>query len=134
MLPGVLLLDGPESSLHPTAVGLVGEMIAAVAKERQVIVATQSPLLVDEFDLDEIGVFGLGDGRTRVRRFDGEEYKRWLEKYSTGQLWEKNLPRRAAMTRFAIWARARSGRCSSRWRTPNIRIRLESFRRLQAAR
>ena len=91
MLPDMLLLDEPELGLHPAAVGLIGEMIKILAKERQVVVATQSPLLVDEFDLDEIVVLELREGRTRVRRFDGKKYGRWLERYSTGQLWEKNL-------------------------------------------
>ena len=68
-----------------------GEMVETVAEDRQVIAATQSPLLVDEFDLDDIGVLELRDGRTRVRRFDREKYARRLENYSTGQLWEKNL-------------------------------------------
>lgn len=91
MLPDVLLLDEPELGLHPAAVGLIGDMIKSLAEDRQVIAATQSPLLVDEFDLDEIGVLELRDGRTQVRRFDREKYERWLENYSTGQLWEKNV-------------------------------------------
>ena len=91
MLPDVLLLDEPELGLHPAAIALVGDMIKAFAEERQVIVATQSPLLVDEFDLDEIHVLELTDGRTTIRRHDKKEYLHWLEKYTTGELWRKNL-------------------------------------------
>ena len=47
MLPDVLLLDEPELGLHPAAIALIGGMIKALSKKRQVIVATQSPLLVD---------------------------------------------------------------------------------------
>ena len=92
MLPNVLLLDEPELGLHPAAVALVGGMIKALAVERQVIVATQSPLLVDAFDLDEIVVLELQNGRTEVRRLDTEQYQHWLDdSFTSGELWQKNL-------------------------------------------
>ena len=96
MLPDVLLFDEPELGLHPAAVALVGSMIKVVAKERQVIVATQSPLLVDEFHLEEIFVLELQNGRTGLRRYDRGKYREWLkehwlDEYATGELWQKNL-------------------------------------------
>ena len=91
MLPDVLLLDEPELGLHPAAATLIGDMIKALAEDRQVIVATQAPLLVDAFGLDEILVLELQDGRTEVRRCDEEAYRDWLEEYTTGELWQKNL-------------------------------------------
>lgn len=91
MLPEVIFLDKPELGLHPTALSLVANMIKSLANERQIIVATQSPLFVDEFDLDEIIVLELQDGRTEARRLDEDEYRHWLDEYSTGELWQKNL-------------------------------------------
>ena len=96
MLPDVLLLDEPELGLHPAAVVLVGHMIKVAARERQVIVATQSPQLVDVFGLDEIFVLELENGRTGFHRYDKGKYfewlkEHWLDEYSTGELWEKNL-------------------------------------------
>ncbi len=91
ILPDVLLLDEPELGLHPAAVALVGDMIKALAEDRQVIAATQSPLLVDKFGLDEILVLELQDRRTEIRRCDEEAYQHWLEEYATGELWQKNL-------------------------------------------
>ncbi len=91
MLPDVLLLDEPELGLHPAGVALIGDMIRALSNDRQVIVATQSPLLVDAFSLDEIVVLELRDGRTEVRQLDKSEYESWLEEYTTGELWQKNL-------------------------------------------
>ena len=92
MLPDVILLDEPELGLHPAAVSLVGGMIQSLSVDRQIIVATQSPLLVDTFTLDKIFVLDLKDGRTQIRKLNAQDYKVWLEDgYSTGQLWQKNL-------------------------------------------
>ena len=91
MLPEVIFLDEPELGLHPTAIALVAEMIKLLANDRQIVVATQSPLLVDEFGLDEIIVLELQDGRTEAHRFDEDEYRHWLDEYRTGELWQKNL-------------------------------------------
>ena len=91
MLPDVILLDEPELGLHPAAIAIVGGMIKSLAVEKQVIVATQSPLLVNEFDLDQVFVLDLEDGQTRVRRCDKTEYEQWLTEYSSGDLWQMNL-------------------------------------------
>ena len=67
-------------------------MIKALAAERQVIVATQSPLLVYAFDLDELFVLELREGRTEVRRLESDRYRAWLEDdFTPGALWLKNL-------------------------------------------
>ena len=92
MLPSVILLDEPELGLHPAAIGLVAQMIKQLSYDRQIIVATQSPLLVDEFGLDEIIVLDLEDGRTKLRKLNTEDYKRWIEQdYTPSQLWQKNV-------------------------------------------
>ncbi len=92
MLPDVVLLDEPELGLHPVAIALIGDMIKALAVDVQVIVATQSPLLVDVFDLEEIVVLEAQDGRTRFRRLATDDYRHWLEEsFAPGELWQKNL-------------------------------------------
>ena len=92
MLPSVILLDEPELGLHPAAIGLVADMIEQLSRDRQIIVATQSPLLVDEFELDEIIVLDLEDGRTKLRKLNADDYRVWLEQdYTPSQLWQKNV-------------------------------------------
>ena len=92
MLPDVILLDEPELGLHPAAIALVGNMIKSLATKRQVIIATQSPLLVDAFGLDEIVVLELCDERTEFRRLNADDYRVWLDdSFTTGELWQKNL-------------------------------------------
>ena len=91
LLPDVIVLDEPELGLHSAAISLVGGLIRSLASQRQIIVATQSSLLVDVFELDQVFVFDLDEDATTVRRMKSEDYSEWLEEYSTGQLWEKNL-------------------------------------------
>ena len=79
MLPDVLILDEPELGLHPVAVTLIGGMVRSLATKRQIIVATQSPLLVDTFDLDEVIVLELQDGRTEIHKRPLEDYQVWLD-------------------------------------------------------
>lgn len=91
MLPDVLLLDEPELGLHPKAIALIGGMIGALAESRQIIVATQSPLLVDAFELDQVFVLEIQDGRTELHRPDSARLQTWLDEFSVGELWQKNL-------------------------------------------
>lgn len=91
MMPEVILLDEPELGLHPSAVTLVGSMVREVTRQRQVIVATQSPLLADCFDLEEIVVLNLDGDETRFNRLDPRQYASWLEDYAPGELWQRNL-------------------------------------------
>lgn len=90
-LPDIILLDEPELGLHPAAVTLLGSMMRSLSERKQVIVATQSPTLVNAFDLEQVIVLELNEGRTEVRRYDPDEYRYWLDDYATGELWEKNL-------------------------------------------
>ena len=92
MLPEIVLLDEPELGLHPAAIAIVGGMISSLSVERQVIVATQSPLLVDGFNLDQIFVLDMEYGETQCRKLDSGSYQVWLDDgYSPGELWRKNL-------------------------------------------
>ena len=78
--------------MHPVAVALIGDMIKTLSRDVQIIVATQSPLLVDAFDLEEIIVLELEGGRTKFRSLKVDDYRCWLhESFTLGELWQKNL-------------------------------------------
>ena len=91
MLPEVIFLDEPELGLHPAAVALLGGMLKVLSEKRQIFIATQSPLLVDAFSLENIFALELLNGKTEINRFSEKEYLHWLKEYSTGELWDKNL-------------------------------------------
>ena len=56
----------------------------------QVIVATQSPMLLDHFEPEDVVVAERVAGATELRRLDSQQLEVWLEKFSLGELWEKN--------------------------------------------
>lgn len=54
--------------------------------------ATQSPLFVDAFGLDQVIVVDLEKGATGLRQLDPAQYAQWIEQdYSPGRLWTRNL-------------------------------------------
>lgn len=90
MLPDVLMIDEPELGLHPHAIALTADMIKSVASQRQIFIATQSTLMVDAFEVENILVASLEDGATRLKPMDRADYRRWLEDdYQPSDLWLK---------------------------------------------
>jgi predicted ATPase len=55
-----------------------------------VILSTQSSLLLDHFQPEDVLVADRVEGRTQFTRLDSAKLSTWLEEYSLGQLWEKN--------------------------------------------
>lgn len=88
--PSVILLDEPELGLHPYAITLLSSLVKQAATETQVILATQSPLLLDHFEPEDVLVTNRVDGQSEFIRLDKTDLKTWLQDYSLGQLWEKN--------------------------------------------
>lgn len=89
--PALLIIDEPELGLHPHALSIVAGLIQAVSTQTQVIVATQSVALLDHFDPEDVIVVDLVDGASEFRRLDEASLKDWLQDYSLGELWEKNV-------------------------------------------
>jgi predicted ATPase len=93
LLPKVIVLDEPELGLHPSALGYLAGMIKAASKHCQVIIATQSQRLVDEFEVENIVVVERNKitNNTEFIRKTEAELGDWLDQYSLGELWEKNV-------------------------------------------
>lgn len=86
--PSVILLDEPELGMHPAAIGLLAAMVKSVSVETQVILATQSPTLVDHFEPQDVLVANRVKGATEFTRLDEDALAVWLEDYSLGELWQ----------------------------------------------
>lgn len=88
--PSVILLDEPELGLHPYAITLLASMVKQASVKTQIVLATQSPILLDYFDPEDVLVADRLDGATQFNRLKSDQLTEWLEDYSLGQLWEKN--------------------------------------------
>lgn len=93
LLPQVIFVDEPELGLHPQAVDVLASMVKKATESTQVIMATQSPRLLDSFDYKDIIVAEKDreTGCTMLDRLDEDEVKVWLEDYSLSQIWDKNI-------------------------------------------
>jgi predicted ATPase len=96
MLPAVILIDEPELGLHPSALGIIGDLIKAISTKRQVIVATQSPRLLAQFSPEDVVVVQRhedvsGVGESKFDRLSSNELKEWLTEYDLGSLFEMNV-------------------------------------------
>ena len=88
--PSVILVDEPELGMHPFAITLLASLIKIASTDSQVIVSTQSSLLLDHFEPEEVLVADRVEGATRLTRLESSRLESWLEDYSLGELWEKN--------------------------------------------
>lgn len=92
-LPSIIIIDEPELGLHPAAISILAGMIKKASENAQVILATQSPRLLDEFDADNVVVIERDEVRkTSVfKKLSSEKLKDWEEEFTTSELWEKNV-------------------------------------------
>lgn len=88
--PKLIGLDGPEVGLHPRVLELLSDLVIAASNDVQVIVATQSSELLDYFDPSSVLVAERKGGATEFKNLDVKKLEPWLEKYSLGELWERN--------------------------------------------
>lgn len=89
--PSTIIIDEPELGLHPYAIALLASIIRSASKRTQVIVSTQSVSLVNEFSIDDLIVVEREQGASIFKRYDEKDFNSWLEDYSVGELWEKNI-------------------------------------------
>lgn len=89
--PSVIVIDEPELGLHPAAIPILAELIQSASEKIQVIIATQHPLLVDQFDIKNIIIISHRNGESQLENPDPNTFSSWLEDYTLGDLWMKNV-------------------------------------------
>lgn len=92
-LPSVIVIDEPELGLHPSAIVELANMVKIAGQHTQVVLATQSPALLDEFEPRQITVIELDTvSKSSVfKQFTEEDLKVWLDDYTLSEIWEKNI-------------------------------------------
>lgn len=90
-LPKLILLDEPELGLHPSAMAILAGLLRSASQRAQIIIATQSDRLVNEFQPEDIIVVEREKQASVFKRLDADALAGWLEEYRLGELWNQNV-------------------------------------------
>lgn len=90
-LPGLVLLDEPELSLHPEALRLLAELLVQASDRVQIFVATHSAALVRWMKPADVVVVERDEAVCRLTRGDSMKLDEWLEDYTLDQIWQMGL-------------------------------------------
>lgn len=93
LLPKFIVLDEPELGLHPSAIGELAGIVRAAAQKTQVLLATQSTRLIDEFLPEDLVVVERDEAAkcSVFKKLDAGQLGDWIARYSLSELWEKNV-------------------------------------------
>ena len=87
----LILFDEPETSLHPYAISVFAEAVKQATQEwnKQVFIATHSPVLIGQFEPEDILATRLDESAQTIltRVSEMEDIKDLLESYDTGSLY-----------------------------------------------
>jgi predicted ATPase len=90
-LPSTVLIDEPELGLHPYAIQMLASLLRSASTRTQLIIATQSVPLIDQLELEDLIVVERSAGASTFKRLQRAEFEHWLEDYSLGDMWTKNI-------------------------------------------
>lgn len=92
-MPSTIILDEPELGLHPAAITDFADMVKIASKHCQIILATQSTRLLDEFQPENVIIVERGKNTksTIFKKLNTSELSEWLKEYSLSELLEKNV-------------------------------------------
>ena len=90
-LPLLIIIDEPELGLHPYALSILASLCRSASQHVQILISTQSSTFVNHFDPEDIVVVERDGESSRFDRPDAESLEVWLEDYSLGEIWEKNI-------------------------------------------
>ena len=90
-VPATVIIDEPELGLHPYAITLLASLMRSAAARAQLIVSTQSVTLVNQFQVEDLLIANRKERETIIERLNEAQLANWLDVYSLGELWEKNV-------------------------------------------
>ncbi|MEX2299702.1 MAG: AAA family ATPase [Bryobacterales bacterium] len=92
--PPTMLFDEPELGLHPHALTLLGDLFRQTKEPlpvKQLIISTQSVPLLNQFSPEDVIVVDRVQGQSTFHHLDSAHLSEWLQEYSLGELWQKNV-------------------------------------------
>lgn len=90
-LPELVIVDEPELGLHPYALNVIASLFRKASRHTQVLISTQSRSFLDNFAPEDIVVVNREGRESRLSRLDPGKLEAWLEEYTLGEIWEKNV-------------------------------------------
>lgn len=90
-LPDLIVVDEPELGLHPYALNVIAALFKKASRHAQVLISTQSSSFLDNFDPEDVAVVNREGEESQFTRPDPEKLEAWLDEYSLGEIWEKNV-------------------------------------------
>jgi len=90
-LPDLIIVDEPELGLHPYALNMVAALFKKASHHTQVLISTQSSSFLDSFDPEDVVVVNREGKASQFTRPDAAKLDAWLDEYSLGEVWEKNV-------------------------------------------
>lgn len=90
-IPATIVIDEPELGLHPFALDVLAGLFNEVALKTQIVISTQSVPLINNFEPEDVIVVGRDGNASTFRRLEEEKLRAWLEDYSLGELWQKDV-------------------------------------------
>jgi predicted ATPase len=90
-LPELIVVDEPELGLHPYALNVVADLFSKAALHTQILISTQSSSFLDNFDPEDVIAVNLDGKESQFKRLNPTELDAWLDEYSLGEIWEKNI-------------------------------------------
>ena len=90
-LPELIIVDEPELGLHPFALNVVAALFKKASHHSQVLISTQSSAFLDSFEPGDVVAVNREGEESQLTRLDAAGLEAWLEEYSLGEVWEKNV-------------------------------------------
>ena len=85
----LICLEEPELGLHPDALTLIAELLVEASQQTQIIVTTQSDVLVSALTehAESVVVCDNLGGASRFSRLESDKLRFWMDKYKLGEIW-----------------------------------------------
>ena len=90
-LPKLIVVDEPELGLHPYSLNVIASLFQTAAHHTQILISTQSSTFLDNFNPEDVILVEREGESSRFSQPDTEALSSWLEDYSLGEVWEKNV-------------------------------------------
>lgn len=90
-LPKLIVVDEPELGLHPYALNVVAALFSKASHHTQILISTQSSSFLDNFDPEDVIAVNREGKESQFKRLNPLELEAWLDEYSLGEVWEKNV-------------------------------------------